>query len=210
MPSYWSTSTRGCDGAGSSARAGLRAATLPAPGTVHRATDPLDPVWRTRSCGPLAVDRRQPGHAGRAPGPHPLAEAREQEPDLSLNAAVLRIGPRVGLRGARGAAGSLPPVPTRPGRGAAAGPGRPGLHRRRPQPAVGRRLHLRADLVRHGAHRVRLRCVLPADRRPAHRGVDADRVAAGRPEDGSVDPGPGPGRRSAASCTTATRAASTP
>ena len=26
-----------------------------------------------------------------------VAEAREQEPDLSLNAAVLRIGPRVGV-----------------------------------------------------------------------------------------------------------------
>jgi hypothetical protein len=27
-----------------------------------------------------------------------VQEAREQEPDLSLNAAVLRIGPRVGVK----------------------------------------------------------------------------------------------------------------
>ena len=82
-----------------------------------------------------------------------------------------------------------PPAPTRP---AARPPDlvEPGLHRRRAEPAVGRRLHLRADLVGDGVHRVRHRRVLPPDRRLAHRGIDADRAAAGRPGDGAVDPRP--------------------
>ena len=78
--------------------------------------------------------------------------------------------------------------PGGPVRAAAAGPGAAGLHRQRAEPAVGGRLHLRADLVRDGVHRVRHRRVLPPHRGMAHRGVHADLTAAGRPGDGVVDP----------------------
>ena len=70
------------------------------------------------------------------------------------------------------------------------------------EPAVDRGLHLRADLVGDGVHRVRVRCVLPPDRGLAHRHLDANRAAPGRVGDGAVDPGPrralrreGPARR---------------
>ena len=70
---------------------------------------------------------------------------------------------RAGLRGVRR---GRPVVTTRPD------PPRAGrrtwstaIHRDRPEPAVARRPDLRADLVGHGVHRVRLRRVLPADRR---------------------------------------------
>jgi transposase len=41
-----------------------------------------------------------------------VQEAREQEPDLSLNAAVLRIGPRVGVKQADIDAGRRPGTTT--------------------------------------------------------------------------------------------------
>src|SRR5664280_12033 len=74
--------------------------------------------------------------------------------------------------------------------------GAAGLHRTSAEPAVDRGLYLCPDVGRYGVHRVRLRRLLPSDRRLAHRRIGANRTAAGRLGDGAVDPRPrrpGPG-----------------
>ncbi len=70
----------------------------------------------------------------------------------------------------------------------ATGPGRARRHRDPPEPAVGGRLHLSADLVGDGVHGVRLRCLQPSDRGVAHHRQHAHRAAAGRFGEGAVDP----------------------
>ena len=109
-------------------------------------------------------------------------------------APVERLMRAAGLRGARRGRQFVTTRPTTAD-SAAAGPGRAGLHRRRAEPAVGGRLHLRPDLVGDGVHRVRLRRRSPAASSGGAPRVDADRAAAGRAGDGVVDPAPGQATR---------------
>jgi hypothetical protein len=51
---------------------------------------------KPRESGPVPAPRKYPNEL-RERAMRLVAEAREQEPDLSLNAAVLRIGPRVAV-----------------------------------------------------------------------------------------------------------------
>ena len=130
--------------------------------------------------------RRGRGCTGRARcGTSCAARARRRRPVPRCRSAA--DARRRAARGRRG----RPVITTRPERRRC---GRrtwsTATSRRPPEPAVGGRLHLRADLVRDGVHRVRLRCVLAADRRLAHRHQHAHRAAAGCVGDGVVDPRP--------------------
>ncbi len=73
-------------------------------------------------------------------------------------------------------------------RDAPTGPGESRLHRDPSERVVAGGFHLCPDLVGDRVHGVRNRRLLPADCGLAHRGLDAHRVAPGRPGDGAVDP----------------------
>ena len=88
------------------------------------------------------------------------------------------------------------PVPARPAA--------PRLHRRPPKPALGGRLHLRADLVGVLLHRLRHGPVRPPDRRLGHQQPHGHRLRARRPGAGDLAAqaprrrrprGPGPPQR---------------
>jgi hypothetical protein len=114
-----------------------------------------------------------------------------------------------GRRHARRPPGRRPFITTRPGPiRAAPDLVQAELHASPTERAVGRRLHLRADLVGDGVHRLRVRRVLPAHRRLAHGRDDADRAAPRRARDGAVDPGESRRVRRGV-CTTPTPAANT-
>ena len=83
-------------------------------------------------------------------------------------------------------------------------PAAPRLHRRPPKPALGGRLHLRADLVGVLLHRLRHGPVLPPDRRLGHQQPHGHRLRARRPGAGDLAAqaprrrrprGPGPPQR---------------
>ena len=176
-------------------------ADLPRAHRARRARSPRPPTTRPgtggRRSGRCAMPRsstliaERPGSSGSVPVRCPQDVA-----------APARAGPRRGPvhRGAADAAAGL-------GRGAAGQEGPhhdPGLARRRgpadlvdrdftataPEPAVGRRLHLRRDLVRHRLRRVRLRRLLPPDRGLAGSHHDDHRPGPRHPRDGDLDPRP--------------------
>jgi hypothetical protein len=94
----------------------------------------------------------------------------------------------------RASPGGRPPWPgspdhhARPGRPSASRPGEAGLLGQQTQPAVGRRPHLRGDLVRVRLCGLGGGCLQPLHRRLAGRPVAADRPGPGRAGDGHLGP----------------------